>query len=77
MKVGITHCLRLSKSDHTLWICSVILTGLNVSVAASKVFDSAISKYVSILGFLDLLMRSSVEEINSSKFSCSVLIDSS
>ena len=77
MKVGKTHCLRLSRSDHTLWICSVILSGLNVSVGASKESDSAVSKYVSILGFLTSTMRSSVEEINSSKVCCSALTDSS
>jgi len=55
----------------------VILSGLNVSVGASKEFDSAVSKYVSILGFLTSTMRSFVEEINSSKVCCSELIDSS
>ena len=55
----------------------MILSGLNVSVGASKESDSAVSKYVSILGFLTSTMRSSVDEISSSNVCCSALIDSS
>ena len=68
MKVGKTHCLRLSRSDHTLWICSVILSGLNVSVGASKESDSAVSKYVSILGFLTSTMNLLLRKLILQKF---------